>query len=177
MNLVYTQGGNILLGRIAKNKEIIISVFLILLSLGYFYSATTIKTISKSLINAQFVPKILGVGLLILSIAEFIDNLRKQPTEKSTTCENANDPSERFQIFIRIIITLASMAIYITLLRPVGFLLMTCIYMFVQISILNPAKKLDIFKTLAFSVVFSVVIYFLFVHVFKIMLPRGILSF
>ena len=65
------------------------------------------------------------------------------------------------------------------LLKPVGFLVTTLVYLFVQIFILAPDQnrtKKDLLRYLIIDVIFTFVVYMLFRFGFKIVLPAGIFA-
>jgi putative tricarboxylic transport membrane protein len=72
--------------------------------------------------------------------------------------------------------TFVLMAGYAALLPMVGFMITTAVYLFLQINILaeNQHRKPVLFGII--SVVTSVSVYYLFVMVFHLMLPAGILG-
>ena len=63
--------------------------------------------------------------------------------------------------------------LYYKLMKPVGFLLTTPIYLFSSFMLFKYKNKI---KGLVVAVVFTVVVYFLFTKVFMVFLPRGILG-
>jgi hypothetical protein len=68
------------------------------------------------------------------------------------------------------------MALYALLITKVGFLITTTVYLFIQINILSPKQSRKHLMFAIISVVASVVIYYIFVKVFNLMLPAGILG-
>ena len=70
--------------------------------------------------------------------------------------------------------------IYVNILMPVGFIISTLLYLVLQITVLAPddkRTKKDLIKYAIITVVFTLVVYFLFRYGFKIILPQGILKF
>ena len=75
--------------------------------------------------------------------------------------------------------SLAAALLYVNLLKPVGFLVTTLVYLFVQIFILAPDQnrtKKDLLRYLIIDVIFTFVVYMLFRFGFKIVLPAGIFA-
>lgn len=69
---------------------------------------------------------------------------------------------------------------YALVLRPVGYLLTTFIYLIIQIILLTEQKKINkklVVKALILSVVFSILSDYLFVKLLSVPLPSGILGF
>ena len=73
--------------------------------------------------------------------------------------------------------TFVSLAIYIALLEPVGFLIMTAIYLFVQTLILTPKEKRNYIVTFITSIVIAVALDYVFVCLLNVLLPLGIFGF
>ena len=68
---------------------------------------------------------------------------------------------------------------YAALMKPVGFIITSIIYVFLQILILTPIKKrsrkvMGIAAVMA--VTFSTVLYYVFTKYFMVLLPPGILK-
>ena len=63
------------------------------------------------------------------------------------------------------------------LLVPVGFVIMTTVYITVQSWILSPKEKKNPVKFFMIGAVASAVIYYIFRNIFVLMLPAGILGF
>jgi putative tricarboxylic transport membrane protein len=76
-----------------------------------------------------------------------------------------------------IVLTFVSLAVYIALLEPVGFLIMTAVYLFVQTLILTPKEKRNYIVTLITSIVIAVALDYVFVCLLNVLLPLGIFGF
>ena len=80
----------------------------------------------------------------------------------------------------RVILSLILILLYVFLLKPVGFILCTLVYLFCQIYVLAPDSsrtRKDIPVYLITDVIFTLIVYYLFRLGFKIVLPTGILPF
>ena len=62
------------------------------------------------------------------------------------------------------------------LLQPVGFIVCSSLYVFFQILILSKGMKRNYPAFAVVSIAASVSAYFLFVRVFQVMIPAGILG-
>ena len=74
---------------------------------------------------------------------------------------------------LRALIMLALTLLYYYLLKPVGFLITTPIYLFASFILFGYKRKL---KGAVIALIFSIAVYFLFTKVFLVILPRGILG-
>ena len=87
-----------------------------------------------------------------------------------------HEPAYYIQKYITVI-TLLFITVYISLMKPLGFILSTIIYLFAQILLIAPRDKKKPVFILILSVVVSVALYAIFVKGFSVILPAGILSF
>ncbi len=63
--------------------------------------------------------------------------------------------------------------LYYTFLKQIGFLILTPIYLFISFILFGYRKWI---RGIIYSVAFSTAVYFLFVKVFLVLLPKGILG-
>lgn len=73
-------------------------------------------------------------------------------------------------------LTLILMIAYAFTMKPLGFLISTSAYMFLQTIILFPNKKKNYIIMISVSLIFSIAVYLVFVRIFSLVLPRGILG-
>ncbi len=156
----------------SKHKDVISGVFLFLVGLAFFAFSFQIRlTNIDRLVGSRLFPQAGGILLMVLSsvliIGNFLKNRNAQPAASSR-------PTEK-PVYRNTILVLLSFALYIYLLDYIGFFVATLAYLFTQMLILRGSKATG--KTLALyallSVVATVTIYFMFNHVFYLILPRG----
>lgn len=117
-------------------------------------------------------PTVVGTLILVLSIillVQAVQELRKNPDK-----EVGKDESDYKRVLLSLILAL----LYVFLLKPIGFIICTLVYLFCQIFVLAPDShrtKKDMIMYLIIDVVFTLIVYFLFRIGFKIVLPAGIL--
>jgi hypothetical protein len=75
-----------------------------------------------------------------------------------------------------VLLTVVLMGLYISLLKPIGFLIMTAVYLFFQMYVLADKSEQRIPLFLGISIVSSIAVYYCFKSVFHLMLPAGILG-
>ena len=74
--------------------------------------------------------------------------------------------------------TLALVLLYTALMEPVGFLITTALYLYVQFIVLTPAEqKVKHLRYALIAVVSAVLIFYIFRHGFDLLLPVGLLDF
>lgn len=144
---------------------------IIVLAVAAFYTVCTLIIPVKEdsgLINARTMPLLLAALMWILGICQLV-TARKSDTR----------PLEKAQRDLRTVFKTAVMiVIYIALFEPVGFLITTMVYLFLQFIILTPAdKKPSRLLYAVISVAVSLFVYTIFRYSLDIMLPQGIITF
>ncbi len=187
----------------ARRTDIAAGLFFMVLSLGYFIAATTIKKLNffgGSQVDSQTIPKLLGLLLFALGAIQVLSNLKKKdsavenkiavpdPCRSAPDAEGPRDfraeaiaaekaeeaaPIDRWAILL----TLGFLIVYAALIVPLGFPLATCLYLLAQIILLtrDSKRRKQMPLIVLLSVVFSVGIYLLFAKGLKLVLPAGLL--
>lgn len=166
-------------------KDLVPGIVLAFFSIIYLVMATQIETFSGSgatAMNARTIPYFWGGCLLLLSLILVVRGLKAR---KKELAENGGKAVKGEGNFLKdnreIILTFILLAIYIALLEPVGFLIMTAVYLIGQILILTPKDKRTGKRSIIITVVVSVaaafIIDYVFVCLLKVMLPLGIFGF
>lgn len=156
--------------------DIIAGSLVVIFAIFIFISSFGIKMLTASRIGSAFVPQItavlLGITGLFLLVKE-VKILKATNLRSGDTHDTAAKEPKRIG---RVITTLLVLTVYILLLEKIGFILMTAFYLFAQCAILadKSERKVPLFITVA--LVLAVGIYFLFVNVFQLILPSGILG-
>lgn len=127
-------------------------------------------------VNAQTVPHIWGGSLLALSLILIARSIYKFKTQKKTM------PSPGIVRIIKehreVVYTFLLLIGYAALMKPVGFILSSMVYVFLQIQVLTPIeKRCRRVKIMAagLALFFSLSLYFVFTKYLMVMLPPGIL--
>lgn len=127
-------------------------------------------------VNAQTVPHLWGGCLLALSLILIVRSIYKFKTQKKTmpgpgALQIIKEHREVAYTFILLIL-------YAALMKPVGFILTSIVYVFLQIWVLTPIeKRCRKVKIMAggLALFFSISLYFVFTRYLMVMLPPGIL--
>ena len=118
--------------------------------------------------HARIVPTLLGILLIILSAVLIFQGFRQMKRDDHEPAKKLNKVD-----VISVILTFASMILYIIILPYLGFMLSTMIYLFVQITILAPADKRNYLLFAVVAVVFTIIAFVAFRIGLTQMLPRG----
>lgn len=154
-----------------KFGDLITGVFFLVLAVVMFVMASQLPPSLMGGLGSDFMPKVLSVGTAILALFQIRSGIVKM---RSYTAQDA--PEEYPPEYARVLATIASFIAYVCLMKPVGFLLTSAVYLFVQMLILAPKEKRNYLLFAVISVVFSVVVYFVFRNALNVMLPAGILG-
>ena len=141
-------------------KDVVAGSFLSISAILMFLSSFNIHKIAKSTIGSAFVPQLVSICIFLLSICLVINGLNH-------IHKKINFPL--IQTFILLII-------YVSFLKSIGFLIMTCIYLFIQFFILSDKAYKNMPLHLTISIITTVSTYYLFTRIFYVMLPSGLLG-
>lgn len=188
----------------SRKKQIGACLVFIAFAIFYLVASTQIEVVNRfgvTVVSSVTIPRILGTVLLILSTLSLLKSaffnkntsskyVPKVSNEVAVTDEDGQldiakslEEAENAEAaadvdYLSIILTLASLLLFTVLLSKLGFLISATVYMISQVTILTKKgqriKKIP--ATIIFSVVFSILVYFLFTKGLGLMLPTGILG-
>ena len=163
----------------ANKKELIIGLAMIGCSLAYLVMAYQLP--DHEGIDAATLPILLAGFLTLLGVMQVFGALAsKVPTDAAVT--PAQSPSEaaappRVVEPKTVLLTLGLILGYMALLGPVGFPIMTVVYLYLQFLVLTPVRqKANHPAYLLIAVTCSAVIFLLFREAFDLLLPAGLLN-
>ena len=162
-----------------KYRDIILGSLMLVFSGFYLTVAQGIKTrpkLTPAYASAKIVPILLGVLLAILSVICIIEGVYKMKKYGTTMTNVKPDSKQVAGDAFAVIATFALMIVYAIALPIVGFSLSTALYLFLQISLLAPAKKRNLKLYAIIAVVFTMVVFFTFRVGLSMLLPRGVIE-
>jgi len=161
-----------------KYGDLVVGIFFLALSFFLYIMADALPPSILGGIGSDFFPKIMAIATCILSFFQIRSGFKtmrsRKPEEKEAAEEEEYKPE-----YLRVLATIALFTIYVFTLGPVGFLISSTLYLFLQIIVLSPKDKRslrDIIIYAIISIVSCVVIYFVFRRGLNLMLPTGILG-
>ncbi|HEY1026691.1 MAG TPA: tripartite tricarboxylate transporter TctB family protein [Pseudomonas sp.] len=166
-----------------KKKELIIGITMIGASLAYLVMAYQLP--GHAGVDAGTVPRLLAGLMILLGAMQLLSALATRTTAPEQPGQLADDlpqaPTEETPKDIveprTVLLTLGLILGYIGLLGPIGFPIMTVVYLYLQFLILTPVTQKPRHLTyLLTSIVCSAVIFLLFREAFDLMLPAGLLN-
>lgn len=162
--------------KLEKYEDWLVALFYFLVTVVYAVQIPSIKRTSISPINSAFLPIILSAGMGILTVCQIWNAVKKQKAAK--TADAAEETAEAVDgpDYGRAMLTLAASLLYVALLKPLGFMISSILYLELQMCIMADKERRKPAKFLIISVVSVVVIYFVFHNLLQLMLPNGILT-
>jgi putative tricarboxylic transport membrane protein len=154
--------------RIVALASIPIALFLI-----YNEYNTPNPSIQQTL-GPSFMPIAIMIALILSAPLLFFSSLRTERKSGDAVPLPAEPPSktsaEQYKVMGMVVLGLV---VYAVILTPAGFIISTTLLIAWQTQLFEKGKWV---RNLVVSVLFSVGVYYLFVHVLKVMLPAGILA-
>ncbi|MFY1051207.1 tripartite tricarboxylate transporter TctB family protein [Ectopseudomonas khazarica] len=162
-----------------NKKELLIGVAMLGASLAYLVMAKQLP--GHEGVDAATVPTLLAGFLSLLGVMQLISAFSSKPrVAGETPSQPAGKNEEPAPGIIEpktVIKTLLLILGYIALLGPVGFPLMTVVYLYLQFIVLTPvSQKIRHLSYLLIAVISSAAIFLLFREAFDLMLPAGLLN-
>ena len=159
-----------------KYGDFVVGIFYAVLGAALIIGSRALPKSKVMEIGPDFMPTLIGAIILILAgilLVETATRFRSQSAELDAS--GFKDTSD----YKRVLGSLVAATVYVNILKPVGFIISTLVYLLVQIYILAPDQsrtKKDIVTYVIIDVVFTLVVYMLFRYGFKIVLPAGIFA-
>ena len=150
-----------------KKREIAVGIAFLFVGLGYLY--LTMQIPRKQFIDAAFIPYVLATIMCVLGILQLLE-VRKISDSTSSQAQDTSDYRTVWK-------TLGLIVAYAALMEPIGFPIMTVVYLFAQFIVLTPLdKKVNYPMYLVIAVLTSAVVYVIFRQAFDMLLPVGVFS-
>lgn len=165
----------------SRYKDAATGLFSVALGVVLFALSFQVKDFASVGVGAGFLPRltaILFVALGCFLAFQGVKSARSIPAAKTSAQEKNAGPDKQpasggmKQVYLSMLLLCA----YVALLQPAGFIIASTLFVFLQIVILSKGLKRNYVLFGIVSVVSSVVAYYLFVRVFQVMIPAGILG-
>ena len=145
----------------------------------YLMAASQVKIFGGAAtagVNAQTIPKLWGTCLLILSLILIFRAIYKY--KQGEKGKSAREIIEGIRNKREVVYTFGLLILYAILMKPVGFIITSMVYVYLQIWVLAPVtarnKRMHCIAA-GLAVFFSISLYFVFTKYLMVMLPAGIL--
>ncbi|CAM3731606.1 MULTISPECIES: tripartite tricarboxylate transporter TctB family protein [Pseudomonadaceae] len=161
-----------------NKKELIIGIAMLGASLTYLVLAQQLP--GHDGVDAATVPKLLAGFLSLLGLMQLVSAFAKPKAvaePASPVPAEAEEPAVEVIEPKTVLKTLGLILGYMALLGPVGFPIMTVVYLYLQFLVLTPAnQKARHLTYLLIAVICSALIFLLFREAFDLLLPAGLLN-
>ena len=158
------------------NKDIITGSTVIGLGGLLLWACQGVKDFASVGVGAAFLPQIAAWLFIFLGATMLIVALRTSPTKPKSTSTQASETAIPFGGVRAVLVTFLLMCIYIGLMDKLGFILTSIAYIFAQTLILTKGAPRSYLLFGLLALLTSVGSYYLFVNVFQVMIPSGILG-
>jgi putative tricarboxylic transport membrane protein len=168
------QGESFMTGQLIKNKNFLMGSIVTLVGIGMLADAINFGRFISGGIGADFFPKIISSALILMGLllgAEGYRVVREQAGKHQGASQEAIKNN-----YLEFAAVLGVLTVYVIVLRPLGFILSTVPFTFLLILILSSRENRRVPLFAIIAVIVTVAVYFLFVKVFYVMLPVGILG-
>ena len=161
-----------------SRKDQLSGLVFLAFSIFVYAASFSIKMSKADSLGPQFFPRVVSILMGVLSVIQIFGSTRKNIREKHE--KNGGAEKKPFTWNLPLLLSLALLFGYYFLLKPVGFVPLTIVYLFCQMYLLFPRGSFKEKKLLIISACTSVIvpfaIYYLFYFGFQIFLPAGILG-
>jgi len=157
-----------------KYNDLIVGISMLAFGLIYLIMTTQIQRKGK-IIDATFFPYILSTIMLIVGTLQTIKGVlaAKKYDVSSYVEPKANEKGDMKTVLITVGLIIA----YVALLKPLGFVLSSSLYLFAQITVMVPNRiKKNFVLYAVIAVATSALIYVSFRFGLDLMLPAGLLG-
>lgn len=164
-----------------QNMELASGIFAVVIAILAFLTTFGTKSFSSSDIQPQTIPQILCVAMAVLGMILIVRWCikKKKGLIKSAKKTDA-EKMDRMEVFRRITPTVCFVLLagYVWLMRPLGFVCASVLYLTVQIPFLSvDLSPKSFLKAFAIGVVTAVAAYLIFVTGFGLQLPTNRFGF
>ena len=150
-----------------KAADFIISIILIALSVFLYMIADKMPDATKGIGPGDY-PKFICTILFILGVIQLISVIVASKGIPLIEIKKINA-----KYLLRALIMVVATFVYYKLMKPIGYIITTPIFLFGSFMLFGYKKKI---KGVIIALIFTIAVYLLFTKVFMIFLPRGILG-
>ena len=160
----------------ARYKDVFGGLFWLIVAVAMYYASFGIRKLaigggSTSFVGSGFMPRMVAIGMIILSVTIIWKEWEKIRATGSTACDK--EELSLYEKYLPVVVSLVLFTAYIALMETVGFVIMTVIYLFGQMFILAAPEHRKPIMFVVIAVVGAVTINYTFIEVFQLMLPES----
>lgn len=167
--------------------DLVLGILLLAFAAAYYYLSFDIKIFEgagATWMNSRTTPQLYALLLALLSFCLMGRTLYRIQMDRKKGLKDSDKTNISILYVLKeyyaVFCTFVLIVLYAVALKSVGFIIVSFIYLIVQILILVPSRKMNrkiVITAVLISLVTSVTIDWLFVTRFSVLLPKGILGF
>lgn len=158
------------------NKDVITGSCVIALGALLLWASLGVKDFAAVGVGAAFLPKIAAWLFIFLGAVMLIVGLRTAPTKPKPKSAPSSDTTAVKGGAGAVLMSFVLMCLFIGLMEKLGFILTAMAYIFAQTLLLTKGAPRKYLQFGLLALLTSVGTYYLFVKVFQVMIPAGILG-
>ena len=153
-----------------KTRDILCSIIVLAFGAAMIYFVKDVRRVIRTDVGSAFVPTLIGWCIVVTGAAKLLFSI-------FTGLKSENKKIVFDQDFFGGIGTIVLMLLYMIAFQPVGFVVASAVYLFLQMLLLsdNTNRRVILFAVIA--VVLPLAVDALFVYVIKMPLPVGVFGF
>lgn len=153
-----------------KMRDLLFSVVMLAFGGAMIYFTQGIRHTIRTDVGSAYVPKFVGTCIIVAAAAKLFLTLFKPSA-------NANRKIKFDQDLLGGIGTIILMLLYMAAFEPVGFVVASAVYLFVQMLLLSSRENCRPILYAVIAVLLPVAVDALFVFVIRMPLPKGVWGF
>ena len=153
-----------------KTRDILCSIIVLAFGAAMIYFVKDVRRVIRTDVGSAFVPTLIGWCIVVTGASKLLYSI-------FTSLKEENRKIVFDQDFFGGIGTIVLMVLYMLAFQPVGFIVASAVYLFLQMLLLSDRTNRKIILFAVVSVLLPVAVDALFVFVIKMPLPVGILGF
>lgn len=153
-----------------KTRDILCSIIVLAFGAAMIYFVKDVRRVIRTDVGSAFVPTLIGWCIVVTGASKLLYSI-------FTSLKEENKKIVFDQDFFGGIGTIVLMILYMLAFQPVGFIVASAVYLFLQMLLLSDRTNRKIILFAVVSVLLPVAVDALFVFVIKMPLPVGILGF
>ena len=157
-----------------KTDRIIVVCILLLAAIYWFAIGQIREPLVGDPIGPRAIPKLLTIGLVVSALLLWVETLANKKSQDSPSEPEPGSAQESGSRPVVIVAIVGGTLVYFFLFKWLGYALATAAYLFVLMSLFNPAKTTANALT---ALGFSLGSYLAFTRLFGAQLPAGLLPF
>ena len=153
-----------------KTRDILCAIIVIAFGAAMIYFVKDVRRVIRTDVGSAFVPTLIGWCIVVTGAAKLLYSVL-------TSLKSEKEKIVFDQDFFGGIGTIVLMVLYMIAFQPVGFVVASAVYLFLQMLLLsdNTNRRVILFAVIA--VVLPLAVDALFVYVIKMPLPVGVFGF